>query len=103
MDTVPAETPSDSEGLIALPEKLDTGAAAALHAQLLAKVGKDVVLDGSSVEVIGGRCTDILMSARAKWQADGANLDLIAPSDAMRRNLSLLGTTPEALTTGGAP
>ncbi|TKT75512.1 STAS domain-containing protein [Aquamicrobium sp. LC103] len=69
-------------GLISLPSQLDIKAAAPLAAELLALRGKDLTLDASAVEQLGGQCIQVLLSAAATWAADGAELAVREPSAA---------------------
>ena len=88
---------------IALPERLDTGAAEALHGALMAHDGSAVALEGSAVTMLGGRCLDLLMTARHHWNNGGHGLSVANPSDAMLRDLATFGTDLDAITVGGRP
>lgn len=74
-----------------LAETLDLNAAAPLCSQILASRGQDLALDASAVRRIGALCTQILLSARATWAADGFALRLVEPSQDLRDGLALMG------------
>ncbi len=108
-----AEAPADAEageeasGLVlpeggetvGLPAVLDLTAASELRETLIGHRGAPIVLDGSSVERLGGQCLQILLSARATWAADNRAFALATPSEALLRDLSILGVSPESLST----
>ena len=60
------------------------------------------MLDGAAVELVGGKCLDLLLAARHHWTAAGYRFDLVNPSDAMQRDLAALGATEHLLATGEA-
>lgn len=76
-----------------LPEALDLGAAAPLAAALAARRGHDVEVDASRVGRLGGQCLQVLLAARACWDAEGARLRVLAPSPAFADGLALLGAS----------
>ena len=63
--------------LLTLPPALDLGAAMPLHALLLAHRGADLDLDAAGVERLGGLGLQLLLAARATWQADGMTLRIL--------------------------
>lgn len=65
-----------------LASELDIKAAGPLAAELLAARGKDIALNASQIERIGGQCLQVLLSAAATWAADGAELAIEEPSPA---------------------
>jgi chemotaxis protein CheX len=65
-----------------LPDELDIKAAGPLAANLLAVRGKDLVLNASRIERVGGQCLQVLLSAAAAWNADGAEMTIEEPSPA---------------------
>ncbi len=79
---------------IALAEVLDLKAATALAGELLAARGGDVSLDGSAVQRLGGQCLQVIMSAHATWNKEGASLQIINPSHDLIESLELLGVDP---------
>ncbi len=70
---------------------LDLTAAAPLAAELLQHRGAPLAVDGSAVERLGGQCLQVLLAARATWQADGHEFQVVAPSPALVETLGLLG------------
>lgn len=101
--TVAAEEPADaatpevadeagaSAALVRLGEVLDLNAAGPLAAELLALRGRDVEVDASAVQRMGAQCLQVLLSARATWDADGTAFALVAPSDEFASTVALLG------------
>ncbi|MHB8284923.1 MAG: STAS domain-containing protein [Caulobacteraceae bacterium] len=79
---------------IPLAEVLDLKAASVLASDLLAARGADVALDGSAVQRLGGQCLQVILSARATWDKEGARLKIINPSDDLVEGLELLGADP---------
>ena len=59
---------------VVLPAVLDIRAADALKTGILAQRGQPLTLDASAVERLGGLCLQVLLSARATWEADGQPL-----------------------------
>ena len=78
-------------GSITLATELDIKAAGPLAAELLAARGKDVSVNASQVDRIGGQCLQVLLSAVATWTADGAELKLEEPSPAFTDAVSTAG------------
>lgn len=76
---------------ITLGSELDIKAAAPLAAELLAIKGNDVVLNASQVERIGGQCLQVLLSAAATWNSDGAVLVIEEPSPAFVDAIQIAG------------
>lgn len=85
---------SEDVSMIALAEVLDMKAASALAADLLAARGRNVALDGSAVQRLGAQCLQVMMSARATWDKEGASLQIINPSHDLIEGLELLGVDP---------
>jgi chemotaxis protein CheX len=81
----------DAPEKVALPPVLGLPEAGPLREQLLAMRGRPIELDGSKVERIGALGLQVLLSARATWQADGHILRLADLSDPLRQGLELLG------------
>jgi chemotaxis protein CheX len=67
---------------ITLSNELDIKAAGPLAAELLAARGKDLAVNASQIERVGGQCLQVLLSAAATWSADGAKLTIEEPSPA---------------------
>ncbi len=85
---MPAANPAAA---VRLPARLDLNAAAPLAEQLCALRRRNVVIDASQVERLGGLCLQVLLSARAVWTADGAVFEVSDPSSAFREDLVLFG------------
>ena len=81
----------DSSALLRLGQVLDLNAAAPLANELLSLRGRDVDVDASAVERVGAQCLQVLLSARATWDADGRAFALVAPSSEFTSTLALLG------------
>lgn len=77
-----------------LDEKLDHAAAAPLRADLLARAGADICLDGRAVRGLGGLCAQVLLAAARLWRANGQAFE-IQTSDAMLADLQRLGIAQE--------
>lgn len=82
---------------VPLAAKLDTAASAELRASLKAAEDGDVVLNASAVEMIGGMCLEILMTAGVVWKAAGHHISLQDPSPQMTEDLARFGLTAETL------
>ena len=96
---LPASIVSGEAGeTMTLAPVLDITAAAALHAELLARRGAPLGLDASDVRRLGGQCLQLLVSARKTWDADGLALTFTATSPAFDRDLALLGCSIADLT-----
>ncbi|ACG79790.1 cheX protein [Phenylobacterium zucineum HLK1] len=78
-----------------LPPVLDLNAAAPLADELTGLRGRPVTLDGSAVQRLGAQCLQVLLSARATWEADGLGFGLSEPSAEMVAALELLGAPAE--------
>ena len=78
-------------GSITLPAELDIKVAAPLAAELIAARGKDIALNASQIQRIGGQCLQVLLSAAATWTADGAELTLEEPSPAFVDAIRIAG------------
>jgi chemotaxis protein CheX len=95
-----SKAPAIPSRRLELSETLDLRAAAPLAAHLLALRGEDVILDASAVQRLGGQCLQILLSAKATWELDGAALHVVDPSPDFVEGLRLLGIQPEQLLEG---
>ncbi|MEM6388047.1 MAG: STAS domain-containing protein [Pseudomonadota bacterium] len=82
---------------VTLSPKLDTAATAELRKNLLSAKDEDLVLDASSVEMIGGACLELLLSAGVLWKKAGHSITLENPSDQMADDLGRFGLTPDTL------
>ena len=77
-----------------LADVLDPAGAATLTSQLVALRGQRVVLDASAVERVGGLGLQVLLSARATWEADGRPFAVVTPSVAFQDAVALSGARP---------
>ncbi len=82
---------------VGLAAKLDTAAAMALRDELAKAQGADLVLDGSQVELLGGLCLELLLSACAHWRRSGHDVTFENVSQNMINDLSHYGLSPEKL------
>lgn len=82
-----------------LPDILDLKAAAPLKVELLARRGRDLVLDASGVQRLGGLCLQVLLSAGRTWAVDGVNLRLGSVSQAWSEQWAAFGA-PDLITKG---
>lgn len=80
-----------------LAAKLDTSAAAELRASLQAVEHDDVVLDASSVEMIGGMCLEVLLTAAAHWKTAGHKIAIQDVSPQMSEDLAWFGLSADTL------
>jgi chemotaxis protein CheX len=76
---------------VALGDNLDMNAAGPLTASLRAARGGPVALDASAVRRIGGQCLQVLLSAQATWDADGAPFEIVSPSAEFAEGVALMG------------
>lgn len=88
---VAAAAPSPGQDALRLAAVLDLNAAAPLAQALSALRGQALVLDGSAVLRLGGPCLQVLLSAKATWEADGRSLTLSQPSAELTAALALMG------------
>lgn len=96
---VPAPLASSAEeATLVLVPVLDITAAAALHAELLARRGQPLAVDASGVKRLGAQCLQLLLSAAATFRHDDVPLRMGAASEAFGRDLALLGfASPDVL------
>ena len=88
------QSPPD-ETVVRLAEVLDLNAAGPLARQLMAVRGRNVRVDASAVSRMGAQCLQVLLSARATWNADGASFALVSASSEFASTLALLGAPIE--------
>ena len=86
---------SASSAVLRLGQVLDLNAAGPLANEFLTLRGKDLDVDASAVERVGAQCLQVLLSARATWDADGAAFALVSPSSEFISTLALLGAPIE--------
>jgi chemotaxis protein CheX len=85
-----------SEPLV-LNETLDLKAAAPLVSQLLERRGSELRVDTSKVRRLGGQCLQVLLSAKATWEADEISLEFVDPSEDFINALQVFGFPAEKL------
>lgn len=83
-----------------LKERLDSAAAEELRSELDTARGEDLVLDAAGVQVLGGRCLELLMCAHHIWSNAGNTFSVDAPSDLFLDNLSRFGLSPRQMNCG---
>lgn len=81
---------------IRLDPVLDIKAAAPLYALLSSRRGGDLAIDASAVERIGGQCLQVLLAARARWEADQRGFLIEGFSPGVIATLRLMGIEPAA-------
>ncbi len=74
-----------------LETRLDSAAAEGLRARLVAHQGDDLALDASNVEVIGGLCLEVILSAQHHWKTAGHSFSFSAHSANFHENLARFG------------
>lgn len=84
-----------TEALI-LPSRLDSTAAPALSAALLARRGGPLVIDAAQVDVIGALAFEVMVAAGRQWRLDGHVLSITGPSDRYLSSATTLGLNPLA-------
>jgi len=78
-----------------LPPVLDGKAAAKLREGFMKHRGKALKVDASAVQVLGGQCVQVLLTARNAWAADGKPLVFEHRSETFAETLELLGANLE--------
>lgn len=76
---------------LALPARLDRSAAVALKATLDAHIGKNLAINGSELETIGGLGLQLLHVAKNQWSETGCGFEIVEPSAILSEALSWLG------------
>lgn len=85
---------------VTLAARLDTAAAEPLGTELAAITDGHVQLIGSAVELLGGRCLELLMSFKHLSEQDARRIELVEPSRAMVDDLRVFGLSPDDLCSG---
>ncbi len=80
-----------------LPAILDLTAASPLKDAFLSNRGRDIQIDGTDVQRLGAQCLQVLLAARATWDADGHKLLITSYSAELIAALELFGVAPETL------
>ncbi len=96
-----SSTGIDSDTPISLPERMDFAACKPLADAIRDRRGRPLLLDAGNVRFLGALAAEILLRARAEWQADGQAFNLVEPSDGFLKGLSLLGIPQKKLTREG--
>jgi chemotaxis protein CheX len=78
---------------LALPAILDIQQAEPLRAELLARRGQPLVIDGSAVERLGGLCLQVLISAQQSWARDDQALSIDRVSEAFANQWNAFGAS----------
>jgi len=76
---------------IGLPAVMDITAAGPLASDFLLHRGKDMTVDASRVERMGGQCLQVLLSAAATWSQDGVEFEVARPSTEFTEALETAG------------
>jgi chemotaxis protein CheX len=84
--------------VLALQERLDFGAVAALKSAVEDQIGNDLDIDASAVEHMGTLCLQVLLAAAQDWAKSGHKFQMTNVSDTCLTQLSLHGFTPETIT-----
>ncbi len=95
-----AETAAET-GVIVLAERLDARATADLIDTLRDRRGSDLRIDTSGTSQITARGAQALMSAARSWATDGNALICGELSEAALADLTLLGLSPDSLSSEG--
>lgn len=76
---------------ISLPPVLDLAAAAALKAEIEARLGAPLDVDAANVERVGGLCLQILLAASAACGRPDLGFRVVNASQAFRDDVKLMG------------
>ena len=100
-------SPNDSSRAAAdvsvfLAPMLDVRAAEPLKDALVAVEGDEIVLDGSSVDTLGGLCLQVLLSAARSFAAQGRRLSIDNPSSNLTAGFELFGLCVDDLQVAAA-
>ena len=82
---------------VPLAAKLDTAASAELRDRLISAKNDDIVLEAGAVEMLGGACAELLLSAGVLWRKTGHAITLENVSPQMADDLGRFGLSPETL------
>lgn len=88
-----------STAALVLETRLDLRAAGPLASEITAHRGGDLVLDAGGVEHLGALALQVIRAAARTWSTDGHVLTLEGASIALADQLSLLGFSPDNVTT----
>lgn len=85
---------------IVLPARLDLSSVTALHRDLCAHTGKDVILDLEWVTYLGALGLQVLIAAARQAKAAGTQLCLRNINDRIITQMRVLGASPETIMEG---
>ena len=86
-----AEQNQSSCESLTLPQSLNGAQVTGLCEALVALRGSPITLRAGDVEHVGAQSLQLLIAARNTWSNDGHPFQIATPSDAMVRDLALLG------------
>ncbi len=99
---MPRKPQRQGDGPVTLPETLGLSAARQLTTALLARRGRDVVIDAQATQRLGAQCLQVLLAAKASWAADGHGFAIIGASPDLAEAAALLGA-PDLIKPHPAP
>lgn len=85
---------------IAPEGKLDLAGVTSLHAEILGKLGQDIVLDLSKVTHFGALCMQTCIAAGRSARETGNEFSIVNASDHVLGQINSMGMTPAALAEG---
>jgi len=88
---------------VVLPARLDSAAAVQLAATLQDRVGTDVVLDASGVDLLGAKALQTLLVAAGAWRAAGHVFSVADLRTEVRGQIATLGLSDLSQLEGSAP
>ena len=92
MSIAPLPAAPDAEGgILHLAPLLDSDAADGLRAEILDRRGAPLTLDAADVELLGGRCAEVLLAAMRLWSDEGQGFGIVTPSERFAADARLLG------------
>lgn len=86
-----AETPAAGGQIVELKSKLDSGSAQDLRNEILSHKGHDIQIDANEVDLLGGRCAEVIVAAFNQWKHDGNSIAIKDGSDTFWSDAQLLG------------
>lgn len=78
---------------IKLPEKANAAAAAPFYDTLRGSLGSPVTVDASEVKTLGAQILQVILTARAKWDADGHGFVVANPTEEFLSTAQMMGFT----------
>tara|TARA_R110000787_G_scaffold48099_5_gene116162 strand:+ start:393 stop:668 length:276 start_codon:yes stop_codon:yes gene_type:complete len=87
---------------LTLEGKLDLAAVGQLHDDLMARSGRNVIVNMSRVTHGGALCIQTLIAAAISARADGFSIKLTNTNDRVLGQLAAMGMTPETIMEGSA-